>query len=279
MTANGDLVKLLKGTPRARFYLCDLHVHSPASADIRSAYRFSGHSDGEQRLLGQVDEKIARDPIDYEQQVLKEFPPSTYHQMLVERRDMVSRRESIAQGEDWAVIAITDHNVCEYAAALASFAWEQRQKSRLTILPGLELDVTFPVTRDARTDAHIILIYPPCTKPSDIRVAIRDATGNNWTFGAAAETESLPDLIRGLRNHCNYPAVAVAAHVASSRGVRAVAKKRREEAAFTALDAAIARTSGEIDCNADADREALRTRLEKLQKDREIGRASCRERV
>jgi hypothetical protein len=247
----------------------ELPTQNPDEPDVRSADRFGHLSEKEQRLLGQVDAKVANHPSDYEQQVLKAFPVSEYHQMLVEHRDTVGQREAISPGEDWAIVAITDHNVCDYATALAIFAWEQRHKSRLIILPGVELDVAFPVTAEEKTEAHVILVYAPGTQPSDIRVAIRDHTNNNWTFGEAAETPSLPELIHGLRNHSDYPAVAIAAHVGSGKGVRAAAKKQYEEVVFTPLDAAIARTSAEIDCNREADIEALKARLEQLQRDRE----------
>ena len=40
MVTNAELLKNLKLVPRARFYLCDLHVHSPASSDVRCGERF-----------------------------------------------------------------------------------------------------------------------------------------------------------------------------------------------------------------------------------------------
>jgi hypothetical protein len=34
MTTNAELLEALKKAPKAHFYLCDLHVHSPASSDV-----------------------------------------------------------------------------------------------------------------------------------------------------------------------------------------------------------------------------------------------------
>ena len=279
MVTNAELLKDLKLAPRARFYLCDLHVHSPASSDVRCGERFDLLPQEEKQLLEQVAVGVANQPVLYEEKVLSVFPVSRYHELLVEHRDRVAQQESISEGEDWAFVAITDHNVCDYATSLSKYAWVQRHKVRLVVLPGLELDVSFPVAIGETTEAHVILIYSPESQSSDIRVAIRDLTTNNWTFGQTAEVSSLSEFVNGLRNHSNYPAIAIAAHVASGKGVREEAKRKREEVKFTALDAAIARTSAEIEQNPDADKEALQLRLEQLRKDREREAAQISEDV
>ena len=279
MATNAELLKDLKLAPRARFYLCDLHVHSPASSDVRCGERFDLLSREEKQLLEQVAAGVASQPVVYEEKVLSAFPVSRYHELLVEHRDRVIQQESISEGEDWAFVAITDHNVCDYATSLSKYAWVQRHRVRLVVLPGLELDVSFPVAIGEKTEAHVILIYSPGSDSSDIRVAIRDLTTNNWTFGQTAKVSSLSEFVNGLRNHSNYPAVAIAAHVASGKGVREEAKRKREEVTFTALDAAIARTSAEIEQNPDADKDALQLRLEQLRKDREREAAQISEDV
>ena len=279
MATNAELLKDLKLAPRARFYLCDLHVHSPASSDVRCGERFDLLSREEKQLLEQVAAGVASQPVVYEEKVLSAFPVSRYHELLVEHRDRVIQQESISEGEDWAFVAITDHNVCDYATSLSKYAWVQRHRVRLVVLPGLELDVSFPVAIGEKTEAHVILIYSPESQSSDMRVAIRDLTTNNWTFGQTAEVSSLSEFVNGLRNHSNYPAVAIAAHVASGKGVREEAKRKREEVTFTALDAAIARTSAEIEQNPDADKEAMQLRLEQLRKDREREAAQISEDV
>ncbi len=269
MANNSELLKTLRSTPRARFYLCDLHVHSPASSDVRCGDRLGLLSEEERRLLEQVPANLASQPMLYEEKVLAAFPVSRYHELLVAQRDNVARQESIPQGEDWAFVAITDHNLCRYAIELSTHAWEQRHGCRLVVLPGLELDVMFPVGDNGSTEAHIILIYKPGSLSSDMRVAIRDNTTDDWTFGQTAKVPSLPSFINGVRNHAQYPAIAIAAHVSSGKGVREVARRRQEEETFTALDAAIARTSAELEQNPEADKEALQSRLDQLQKDRQ----------
>ena len=269
MATNKELLKTLKSAPRARFYLCDLHVHSPASSEVRLGDRFDQLSSEEQQLLGQAPARIVNQPVSYEEGVLSVFPVSRYYELLVEHRNNVTVQEAISQGDDWAFVAITDHNVCSYAASLSNYAWERRKRNRLVVLPGIELDVIFPVGGGGKTEAHVLLIFSPGTQASDIRVAIHGLTTNDWKFGQAADVTSLSDFVNGIRNHANYPAIAIAAHVSSGKGVREEAKRRWEEATFTAIDAAIARTSAEYDQNPHADKEALTSRLEQLKKERE----------
>ena len=42
MRTNLDFLDALKGTPEARFYLCDFHVHSPASMENLSKMELMG---------------------------------------------------------------------------------------------------------------------------------------------------------------------------------------------------------------------------------------------
>jgi len=269
MATNADLLKALRSTPRARFYLCDFHVHSPASADMRRGARFDHLSGEEKCLLEKIDEGVAKTPVAYEERVSSTFPVSRYHELLVEHRDKIAKQESISAGEDWAFVAITDHDVCGYSADLAKHAWQQRKEARLVVLPGIELEVSFSVA-GLPANAHIILIYQPEIDASSIRVAIRDSLKVNWEFGQSALVTSLPEFIKGLRNHKDYPAVAIAAHVASGKGVREEARRIEEQFAFTTLDVAIARTLAEIELTPEADQQALQLRLKKLRKDREL---------
>lgn len=266
MNANVELLKELKAAPRARFYLCDLHVHSPASADVRASGMMSSLSSDERSLIESIAKGEAKDPVKYETRILGAFPVARYHELLVARRDGVAAQEGIQQGEDWAFVAITDHNVCGYAAELSMFAWKHRHQARLVVLPGLELDVCFPVSDGETAEAHVLFICQPGAQPSDVRIAIRDLARTNWNFGETAQVASLPKFVRGLRAHADYPAIAIAAHVSSGKGVRGAARQKREELTFTALEAAVARTLAELDHSPDADRDALNRRLEQLRK-------------
>ena len=268
MQTNSDLFKALRGAPRARFYLCDLHVHSPASADVRQGSRFGLLSKEEKELVEKIEKSASKKPAIYEEKALSVFPVSRYYDLLVAQRDEIALKESIPQGEDWAIVAITDHDVCTYSASLAKHAWQQRRKNRLMVLPGIELEVSFSVAGQP-VDAHVILIYQPEINASDIRLAIHSLVVGNWQFGESAQVSSLPQFIEGLRNHKDYPAVAVAAHVASGKGIREEARRVHEQFAFTALDVAIARTSAEIEQDLGADKQDLESRLEQLRKERE----------
>ncbi len=42
MRTNLEFLDALKGTPEARFYLCDFHVHSPASMETLSKMELMG---------------------------------------------------------------------------------------------------------------------------------------------------------------------------------------------------------------------------------------------
>lgn len=201
MITNAELLQVLKSAPRARFYVCDLHVHSPASPDVRCGERFKFLSQKEKELIGKVSEGSAKQPTYYEDQVLSEFPVSSYLQFLVDQRNKLVEKENIPPGEDWAFVAITDHNICRYSCELSNHAWTKRNDFRIVVLPGIELDVSFPVSEEKKTEAHIILVFSPGTQPDDIRVAIRDRTVNNWAFGQTAEVNSLPEFICGLRTH------------------------------------------------------------------------------
>jgi ABC-type lipoprotein export system ATPase subunit len=266
MATNADLLKTIKKAPRAHFYLCDVHVHSPASLDVSIGERFSALSEKEKEYLQEVTTTNHGGPVDYEAKVLSTFPVERYYDLLVKRRNTVSEEESIPEGEDWAFIAITDHNVCEYATSLSNYAWEHRSDSRLVILPGIELDVSFPITSDERVIAHLILIFQPGTQSSDIRVAIEPLTSNSWSFGQTAKVSDLPKFVSQVRNHSSYPAITIAAHISSGKGVRGEALKRgHKNLNFTALDAAIARTLGEIEHNSEADRATLKSRLKELE--------------
>lgn len=82
MATNAELLKDLKLAPRARFYLCDLHVHSPASSDVRCSERFDLLPLEEKQLLEQVAAGVANQPVLYEEKVLSAFPVSRYHELL-----------------------------------------------------------------------------------------------------------------------------------------------------------------------------------------------------
>lgn len=259
MISNEEFKKLIRST-KSRFYLCDFHVHSPASVDLRSGERFKELSEKEKGFT-KIPTALISKPSEYEKAAITHFPIEEYYNLLLEQRNKICEAEGIFDGEDWSFIAITDHNVCEYATLLSKFAWEIRAKNKLIILPGIELDVKFKLSVENVT-VHILCIFPPNTGDSDIRMALSDASGGNWCFGAEVEVDSLQEFTNKIRNHEDYPAICIAAHVGSGKGIQKESKK-----ALTNLQAAIARAEGEIKNGEDTvELEQLQLLLENLKK-------------
>ena len=266
MGTNLDLHKKLRA-PRARFYLADFHVHSPASADVRLAPHYGQLSKSARSILDSVPESLASNPIEYESAVISAFPPSAFLKELISRRDSVLAGLDSDSTEDWAIVAMTDHNICKYSCGTASLAWTQLSENRIIVLPGMELSVTYPVPPgNEKATAHLLCIFAPNTSDSDIRIAITSANNNaDWTFGDGVTLQSLESFVKGLRNHPNYPAICIAAHVGSGAGVQNVTRK----VMLSRLDAAISRVKGELEVGDEPDTEELNKRLLQLENERQ----------
>ena len=52
--------------PKANYYLCDFHVHSPASSDIRTGKRFKSLSQEEQTFISEIPSNLTGKPVEYE---------------------------------------------------------------------------------------------------------------------------------------------------------------------------------------------------------------------
>jgi DNA repair ATPase RecN len=265
MHTNQDLHRQLRSR-RARFYLADFHVHSPASADVRLSSRFEALSQEEKTLLSTIPEGRASNPAQYELEVINVYPPSTFLQSLAFQRDALMSGSDALGSDDWAIIAVTDHNICKYACELASYAWSNLAEYRIIILPGVELSVSYPVPPgNDRAAAHLLCIFAPKTNDSDIRLAITTASNSTWTFGEELSLESLSDFVYGLRNHSTYPSICIAAHVGSASGVQNETRK----AILSRLDAAISRSEGELETGEQPNTEELTERLRQLRQERE----------
>lgn len=266
MGSNRKLHKELR-TGRARFYLADFHVHSPASTDVRLSPCFDDLSEEAKRLLDAIPENHTSDPVKYESEVLKTFAPDTFFQALVDHRNHHLVETDTTDGDDWAIIAITDHNVCKYACALAAYAWSVLNDHRLIVLPGIELTVNYPVPSVKEpAAAHILCIFAPGTNSSDIRLTINFASNNkSWEFGQPLSVESLPKFVRKLRQNQGYPCICIAAHVGSSSGVQ----NETRNAILSRLDAAITRAKGELQTGDEPDTVELQSRLRQLESERD----------
>ena len=109
MRTNLEFLDVLKGTPEARFYLCDFHVHSPASIDNRSKIERMGVLEGEASLIEEVKQTVS--PVEYEKKVQNLVPVKNYFGSLRSRRDEIIEAEEKEPEENWSFVAITDHNV------------------------------------------------------------------------------------------------------------------------------------------------------------------------
>jgi len=205
MGTNREFLKSLKA-PAANFYLCDFHVHSPGSADTRIGDRFDALSAAEKDLLPKLSD-LPKDLAAYDKQAVANCPVEKFYDLLVKRRDEIARIQGISEGNDWAFLAITDHNVAEYSAGLSHHAWSLIKEKRLVILPGIELDVTFKLD-DGKDGCgiHLLCIFPPLTTASDIRLAVTQASGTNWSLGTVLEVVSISNFVAELRKHISYPA-------------------------------------------------------------------------
>ena len=133
---------------QAQFFLADLHVHSPASP----CFGNGGAT------------PFAKEIAEHEQRVLDSYPVGTFYDELVQHRNTTIQHEHLPAREDWAVIAITDHNACTYACRLSRHAWqaERLRTNRLILLPGMELSVDFRVPGTQQcASAHLLLIFQP----------------------------------------------------------------------------------------------------------------------
>lgn len=271
MRTNREFLKALKA-PASSFYLCDLHVHSPGSADTRIGDRFAALSPAEKVLLPQLP-SLPNDLAAYDKQALIDCPVGKFYDLLVKRRDDVARAQGILEGNDGAFLAITDHNVAEYSAGLSQHAWSLIKENRLVVLPGIELDIKFKTTEGKEgCGIHLLCIFAPLTSAAAIMLAINQAKASkksSWSPGMVLEVDSISDFVSELRRHASYPAICIAAHVCSSKGIQNEIKN----SLLSNLDAAIARTTGEIAGDENSDKLELARRLKDLEGKRADGNA------
>lgn len=210
----------------ASFYMFDFHVHSPASYDVRTT-KYNQLSEDEKKYLKNIQLSTAKNLTKYEDEVLTKFKIEDYYNLLVDHKNNVSRRENLDNGKDWAVIAITDHNICTYATRLSEYAFnkDKLKKNRLIILPGIELDVRFKFEDSLNNEdwvtVHVLLIFKPNTKDRDIFSSIKKySQDNEWDFGKGLNVNNLGEFIKNIRNDDKNPCISIAAHISSSKGIQ-----------------------------------------------------------
>jgi hypothetical protein len=108
---NEEFFKSLK-TNNIRYMLCDLHVHSIASADILDDGRYEQLGNDEKKLIDSLG--INRDNFKgkwwgYDSLVASKIKPEDYLDLIGKRRDQIADSYDLLEGKDGAVIAITDY--------------------------------------------------------------------------------------------------------------------------------------------------------------------------
>jgi len=106
---------------------------------------------------------------------------------------------------------------------------------------------------------------------------IKKASHQSWEFGQAGlQISSLPEFVSNIRSHTEHPAICIAAHIGTSKGVQSETKEILKKHVLSPLDAEILRIEGEIHCvnqktpeDQWIDKEELKKELISLQEERE----------
>lgn len=278
-----QLLKAIR-TSVARFYPCDLHVHSPGSYDVCQVGRLEQlPEDFRQKVVEAATAAgftlpLPREPTDpaaFDEAMATPELVTSFLREIVLRRDSIAQEEGLSESDNWCVVGITDHNTSHFACALAKEAWTTRTTNRVVVCPGIELDISFDVPGiPTKCQVHVLCHFAPLTQPSDIRIAINDARPQGtvtWTMGRPIEITDPAHFIDSLRNHHTYPAFCIAAHVWSKKGVQNEPSKM----ILAHFDAEIARLEGELSrASADGstmDVSEIANRLESVKQQREDG--------
>lgn len=243
-------------TTSVRYMLCDLHVHSIASADILDENRYSQLGSKEKELIESQGLKLDMNGkwAQYDDLVASRIKPEDYLQIILERRNQIASSYDLSEGKDWAIIAITDHNTCKFSCKLSKQAWDNRKQHRLIIFPGMELEVHFKV-QEQNIKVHICIIFAPCVEEAQIHGAINTAyrkanrtEESNWNYGSTIQLANIEEFIRALRSNPLFPALCLAAHVSTSKGIQHETSEALEQLEdFTAEQAEYARLTAELE--------------------------------
>ncbi|WP_139228346.1 AAA family ATPase [Planctomicrobium piriforme] len=249
-----QLLKALR-TSVARFYPCDLHVHSPSSYDVCQSGKLEKLPDNLREKVLEIAKtasyslplsKEPSDPEAFDKAMATPELISLFLKELSIRRDRICESEGLSESDNWCIVAITDHNTSHFSCNLAKEAWATKATNKVVVLPGIELDISFDVLgAQNKCQVHVLCLFTPCTTASDIRLAIntaRPAKSPPWNMGQPIVISDLSQFIDTLRSNLDYPAICIAAHVWSKKGVQSEPSKT----IFAHFDAEIARLEGEL---------------------------------
>ena len=125
---------------------------------------------------------------------------------------------------------------------------------------------------DSEAQIHILCIFASATTDTDIRMVIRDAGRETWQPGKPIAVKDLPEFVQGLRQHAEWPAICIAAHVSSAKGVQ----KETKNAILSHIRAELSRLEGERQSGREPDIRSIDQQVEALKQQRESGRRSNR---
>jgi DNA repair ATPase RecN len=179
----------------ARFVRVDLHAHTIDSHDFPSIHDKPGFA----AAIPDGEEDPRNDP--------EEF-----------------KRRFIAQAKSRALrlVAVTDHNQSNIAEQLSLHS-----DGDLTILPGIEISVQTNLFPDSQV--HILALFPHGTSCNQIDKVFPAGCGMpepGKRGPGSCTTQAIPDLLIGIRR---LNAIAIAAHVSSTKGLRAIVHSQNVE--------------------------------------------------
>lgn len=258
---NKEFLKELS-TEKANFYPYDFHFHSIASFDLHEKNNNGYFVEAEIELLERIGRISTADYGAYEEEVIKKVDISEYYQMIKTNKDVLIERHAIDRGNDWAVLAITDHNVFKFASLLSAFALPKWTTDKLVILPGVELEIITNIN-NSDIKVHVLIIFEPGITYEEMYYEIRTASGGTWVYGSSLQCSDVEKFVNQLRNNLDHPAMCIAAHISSSKGLQNEMKK-----AFTAREAQFARTKFQLESpQNEAEKKELEESLESLIKE------------
>lgn len=238
MKSNLEFKKEISTVARPQYCLCDLHVHSPASHDYKHINKNGKRCTTQELVTSTV-------PAEIEEKAQIRFPIETYYDQLIKHFNTTLKNDLIPTHSPAGIVAITDHNICEYAAKLSNHAWANLKENKLVVLPGIELEVEFPLeqSNDETCSIHMLIIFPPNTPAREITHPIY-STNRNWEYGQPIFVDSLPKFVNAVRDSKHSPAV-IAAHITGKKGLHEETKNASQKY-FEEKDSEFARISGAL---------------------------------
>jgi len=146
LTANRSFFQKIRRGTTSHFFPFDLHVHTPGSQDITVGNRYDALPAEMQQVLPRG-AAMAKGPElgEYDAKASTLVTPESFLGQIEKQRSDVLTSLGWENPQSLCLIGLTDHNVYGYSCQVAKIAWEQFKQKRILILPGVELDIIFPI--------------------------------------------------------------------------------------------------------------------------------------